>query len=153
MKLLKRTLLPVIVLLFLCNNICRAQDSDSWLKKNYVKAELNFIEGLGSGTTGVRANSAYYLGEMKSQVAVNFLTYMIDYDKCPACRIVAALSLLKIGDPEGVMKVKRIREFVPPDTSSDTSYYSYLSSLWRHYLESHPDEAAVLKNIRFPGDV
>lgn len=142
--------LAIVFILSGCYSVSVAQDSDSLLKKNYAKAELNFMKGLESDNIGVRANAAYYLGEIKSQSSVSYLIHLMKYDKCFACRIVAALSLLKIGDPAGIQEVKMVRDFIPPDTSSDKNYLTYLSILWNQYLANNPEDELVLKNIQFP---
>jgi hypothetical protein len=149
MRLLNVKSFATIILLLICYSFSFAQNSNPLLQKNYTKAELNFLNGLESNNKGVRANGAYYLGEMKSQTSVSYLVNMMKYDNSFACRIVAALSLFKIGEPTGIQEVKMIREFVPPDTSSDKNYVFYLSILWNQYLQSHPEEELVLKNIQF----
>lgn len=146
-------LFVVVLLLLVFQTISIGQNSNTLSEKKYAIAEQNYLVGLESSNIGMRANSAFYLGEMKSQAAVSNLIHMIRNDKCTACRILAALSLFKIGDKTGIHEIKMIREFVPSeDNSSDKNYISHLSVLWGQYLNSHPEESLVLKNIRFPDE-
>jgi hypothetical protein len=146
-------LLVVVFLILICNSVFSGQDLSSLSEKQYAVAEQNFMKGLESNSIGMRANSIFYLGEMKSQTAASYLIHIIHNDKCAACRIIAALSLFKIGDKTGIHEIKKIREFAPPDPSNDNNYILYLSVLWNQYLTSHSEESLVLKNIRFPNDV
>lgn len=70
----------------------------------------NPIEGLKSENPLIRFDSAYILGEMKESKADIALMKALREDEDHAVRIVAALSLIKIGSPVGVHLVKRISE-------------------------------------------
>lgn len=72
-----------------------------------IKDEANYISGLYSNNETQKVNSAYMLGEMKSEKAVIPLMDMFRKEKNDAGKLVAALSLLKIGDPRGIFLVKR----------------------------------------------
>lgn len=71
----------------------------------YEEAESNYLEGLYSDVNNLRLCCAYFLGEMKSQKALIPLMEMFRNEKDDT-RLVAAWSLLKIGDPRGVYLVK-----------------------------------------------
>ncbi len=73
--------------------------------------EENYLTTLNSGNEEIRINSAYILGELKSQKAVEPLMDMFRKEKDDGAKLVAALSLLKIGDARGVFLVKRSIEF------------------------------------------
>ena len=72
--------------------------SDPVVKANYSKIESNLLVGLNSNIEGLRISCAYYLGEMKSENAVLPLMQILRDDQCYGARIVAALSLIKIGN-------------------------------------------------------
>ncbi len=72
--------------------------------------EENYLSALNSGNEEIRINSAYILGELKSQKAVEPLMDMFRKEKDDGAKLVAALSLLKIGDARGVFLVKRSME-------------------------------------------
>ena len=77
---------------------------------NYKTIEANYLNGLKSKNMGVKASSAYFLGEMKSEKALFPLMKMFNNAQTDGERLLAAWSLLKIGDSRGVYLVKRATE-------------------------------------------
>lgn len=77
----------------------------------YDLIEQNYLEGLKTDNCGLRTSCAYFLGEMKSTKAVIPLMELLN--NCPKeeVRLIAALSLIKIGDKRGVYLVKRQSKF------------------------------------------
>lgn len=73
--------------------------------------ELNRLIGLASDNDGLKVSCAFNLGEMKSQKAVIPLIAMLRDGKTDEERIIAALSLMKIGDTQGVYMVSRAAKF------------------------------------------
>jgi hypothetical protein len=76
----------------------------------YETIEANYLSGLYSDNHGLKVSSAYFLGDMKSQRAVIPLMKMFRNEKNDGAKLVAAWSLLKIGDSRGVFLVKRESE-------------------------------------------
>lgn len=70
----------------------------------------NPIEGLSSTNPLIRFDCAYMLGELKDSKADIPLMKTLREDEDYSVRIVAALSLIKIGNPIGVNLVKRVAE-------------------------------------------
>jgi HEAT repeat protein len=105
-------LLAVIFLIISSSASIYSQDSIKVLpkinKKSIVK---NYLEGMNSKNEGLRISSAYYLGERKSSQAVIPLMDMLHMDKSPSARIMAALSLFKIGDERGIYALKEAITF------------------------------------------
>ena len=116
--------------------------------KNYAVVEFNYMKGLESQIDGIRITSAYYLGEMESENAVNYLLDMLHYDKCLGGKIVAAFSLMKIGNPLGISEVKKMRQFNLKLSAENEECIRILSNMWDLYLNSNPTEAIALKNIK-----
>ena len=73
----------------------------------YESVEINYLMGLKSKNESIKASSAYFLGEIKSKKAVVPLMDMFRNEDNDGSKLVAAWSLLKIGDPRGVFLVKR----------------------------------------------
>jgi len=71
----------------------------------------NLLVGLNSDNTGLQISCAYYLGECKAQCAVLPLMKLLHSAEDPNVRIIAALSLIKIGDERGVFSVERTAIF------------------------------------------
>ena len=78
---------------------------------DYSNIEKNYLEGLSSSNDGLKLSSAYYLGELKSEKAVIPLMDMLRNSSDSSARIMAALSLIKIGNPRGIHMVQRQAEF------------------------------------------
>ncbi len=116
-------------------------------QQNIEQIETSYINGLTSGISGIRISSAFHLGELKSKSAVNSLIHMLHYDKSPAGKIMAAISLVKIGDPSGIQEIRKVKEFIPQGEASYDAYINHLSNLWEEYLQNNPKEAIALKNI------
>lgn len=73
----------------------------------YHKIESNYLKGLNSDNSQLKISCAYFLGEMQSNKAVIPLMAMFHNSKNDAAKLIAAWSLLKIGDARGVNLVKR----------------------------------------------
>ena len=73
--------------------------------------EMFLLSDLGSGVETLQANAAFYLGELKSQKAVIPLMKLLHSGATEETRILAALSLTKIGDPRGLYAVQQNIKF------------------------------------------
>ena len=80
------------------------------ISAKYENVEANYLAGLNSDNHGLKVSSAYFLGDMKSHKAVIPLMKMFRNEKNDGAKLVAAWSLLKIGDSRGVFLVKRESE-------------------------------------------
>lgn len=76
----------------------------------YSMIENNYLRGLSSDNLGVRKSAAFFLGEMKSSKAVVPLMNILKTEKDEPLRIIAAWSLIKIGDFRGINLVKHVSE-------------------------------------------
>ena len=107
----------------------------------YEAIELNRLIGLASDNEGLRVSCAFNLGEMKSKKAVIPLMQLLREGKTCEERIIAALSLVKIGDPQGVYMVSRLSKFHDCDRTRRMCEKFYNGFLYQKYLEEHPDQA------------
>jgi hypothetical protein len=74
---------------------------------NMETVEANLIMGVHSSNFGLRVSSANMLGDLKSTGGVFALMQMLRNETDERGRIVAALALIKIGDPVGIYAVKQ----------------------------------------------
>lgn len=79
-------------------------------KTKYQVIEANYLKGLKSENLGLRISCAYFLGELKSRKAVIHLMNMLNNENDEGARIMAAWSLVKIGDPKGIILLKEKAE-------------------------------------------
>ena len=151
MKALKSlSLLFAALLIFVTSvNAQGISPDDPVVKAKYTTIESNLIEGLKSDNEGLKISCAYYLGELKSEKAVNPLMAILRCDDCYGARIVSALSLIKIDNPQGVYMVKRTAEFNDSENVRKMSEKFYLAYLWQKYLEEHPDKVDELAFVKF----
>jgi hypothetical protein len=83
--------------------------SDDELKHQVVYK--NPLKGLRCTDEDIRLDCAFALGKIKSGKAVIPLMKLLREDPSEAVRIVAAQSLIEIGDPRGVFLVGRTAKF------------------------------------------
>jgi hypothetical protein len=96
---------------------------------SYRQAELNYIHGVESDNAGLRLSSTLFLGEMKSDEAVIPLMRVLKNCEDEACRIAAAVSLVKIGDSRGLFAVKRAATFDESQRVRDLCWKFYMSTV------------------------
>ncbi len=101
----------IVVLSLALASILTAQSEYQTSLCSYDLIEQNYLEGLKAENCGLRTSCAYFLGEMKSEKAVIPLMGLLN--SCPKVevKLVAALSLIKIGDERGIFLVKRQAKF------------------------------------------
>ena len=78
---------------------------------NFKVIEDNLLLGLASENTGLKISCAYFLGEMKSNRAINDLLSMLKSSEVEEERIIAALSLTKIESEQSIFAVKQRIKF------------------------------------------
>lgn len=71
----------------------------------------NLLNGVNSENQGLKLSSGYFLGELKSDEAVIPLLAILKNSENDEERIMAALSLSKIGDSRGIYAVKQASKF------------------------------------------
>lgn len=152
MKTVKLFSILFIAVTFILASTSAAQGinpSDPNVKAKYSTIEANLLVGLNSDIDGLRLSCAYYLGEIKSENSVLPLMQILRDDSCYGVRIVAALSLIKIGNPQGVYMVKRTAKFNNDDGVRKMSEKFYLAYLWQKYLDENPEKATELSYVKF----
>lgn len=119
-----------VVLAFVLSTVTPSQNSTySHSSQSYRTIENNYLKGLESGNQGIKISCAFYLGEMKSKRAVVPLMKMMSIEEHEGARIIAAWSLMKIGDPRGIYRVRKESE-----TSDCCSVQCMCEYLYKQYL-------------------
>jgi hypothetical protein len=107
MRLLNNGLTALMILIvFTAISFPANQELSGSAGKN-AKKEAGYLSALHSNNESLRINSAYMLGELRSKKAIIPLMDMFRQEKDEGARLVAALSLMKIGDARGIFLVKR----------------------------------------------
>ena len=109
---MKRVILFLVVFFVTAASISYAQapPKELYASKVYHKIESNYLKGLASENPSLRVSCAYFLGELQSENALIPLMELFHNSKNGGAKLVAAWSLLKIGNPRGVNLVKRAIE-------------------------------------------
>jgi len=115
MKKLQRTLTTLTVLVLFLSSAFANQFTISKDHPKYKQIEDNLIAGVQSENTGVKASTAYMLGELKSERAVKYLEKLLRIDVDERVSLMAALSLVKIETERSVYIVRRVAEFTDND--------------------------------------
>ena len=109
---LYRFLLGVFFLFIFLLTSVYPQDTIKVLKKiSDETVDQNYLEGVKADNLGLKISASYYLGERKSSKAVIPLMSILKSDKSPEARVMAALSLFKIGDERGIYAIKQAVTF------------------------------------------
>jgi hypothetical protein len=114
----------------------------------YEAIELNRLIGLASDNQGLRVSCAFNLGEMKSKNAVTPLIKLLREGSTCEERIIAALSLVKIGDPQGVYIVSRLAKFHECEKTRRMCEKFYNGFLYQRYLDEHPEKTDQLASVK-----
>ncbi len=114
----------VFVMVFTALSYARILPKVSKADAAYFRIENNYLKGLNSDNQQLKISCAYFLGEMQSKKAVIPLMAMFRNSKNDGAKLVAAWSLLKIGDARGVYLVK---------SSIESDDYSNISSMLRYF--------------------
>ncbi len=108
----RMVLLVGFLLLTLFSNFClpqEKQDDKISSKKHQISKSL--IMGIESENHGLKTSAIYFAGEYCCDRAVIPLLKVLHSDTSECARIVAALSLYKIGDERGLFAIKQASKF------------------------------------------
>ena len=92
------------------NSTSTYNDFSVFSEDKYDQIEENMLIGIKSDNTGLQTSCAYFLGEMKSDLALIPLLRLVKNGETEAARIIAALSLYKIESKIGMYRLKYLVE-------------------------------------------
>ena len=103
-----KNLFIIAVFFLLFSSISLYAESSLGSANSLITAEVidNYMLGINSGNEGVKLSSAYLMGEYKITDGVIPLMKILHNGETEEARIIAALSLIKIGTPMAVYSVK-----------------------------------------------
>ena len=140
------SILAAAALIIAATTAAAASDPSTALTaEKYARAEQNLLIGIESDNQGVKEGSAYMLGELKSSKAVVPLMKMLRTDDQEPARIVAALSLCRIGDARGVYAVKRATQFDDSERVAQRCAWFY-----NEYVQAGAFEFAAVETPDIP---
>lgn len=146
MKKLTASLTVVLLFAFLSTSIFAGTYEIKKDHPKYAQIEANLLVGLQSDNLGLQASCAYMLGEMQSEKAINALSQVLRMNDDERLRLMAALSLVKIGTERSVYIVKRSAEFNDNLRVSRMCQKFYTAYLYLKYQEDN-----VQESLRFAG--
>ncbi len=103
-----KSLFIIAVFFLLFSSISLYAESNLGSANSLITAEVidNYLLGINSGNEGVKLSCAYLMGEYKITDGVIPLMKILHNGESEEARIIAALSLIKIGTPMAVYSVK-----------------------------------------------
>ena len=102
----------ILVLILLSSCVIYSQDTVEVVDRiTDADIDKNLLIGIKSDNLGLRVSASYYLGERKSSRGVIPLMHVLRNDESAEARIMAALSLFKIGDSRGIFAIKKAIDF------------------------------------------
>ena len=103
-----KSLFIIAVFFLLFSSISLYAESSLGSANSLITAEVidNYLLGINSENEGVKLSSAYLMGEYKITDGVIPLMKILHNGETEEARIIAALSLIKIGTPMSVYSVK-----------------------------------------------
>ncbi|MGE5429574.1 MAG: HEAT repeat domain-containing protein [Syntrophomonadaceae bacterium] len=93
----------------MCANFYNDYVLNEKAEKPDIEEEL--LKAVNSDDLNVRVSAAYVLGELKSSKAMIPLMRMLRQDECDGAKLMAALSLYKLGNAQSIFALKRAYEF------------------------------------------
>ena len=145
------TLLILVIFFLSTSSILFASDKSIENKSvTYEQVETTLLTGLNSDNFGLKVSSAYMLGEIKSESAVNELTRMLRESDNEKIRLIAALSLLKIGTDRSIFIVKQSRRFNKSENVRDLCAHLYNCHLYKKYCKDKEGNVKLMAYLMEP---
>jgi len=133
---MKRTILTLSLILCLTPTLIFASDPPKPVIKNLtVNTVKSLIAGLESDNLGLKTSSAYMIGELEIKEAVIPLMKVLRNNENEQARIIAALSLYKIGSPTAIFAVKQASKFDKSERVRKMCFRFYADYLLKTNLE------------------
>jgi len=150
MKKLINLLVLVVFFLFSSSILFAGEKSIENKSVSYEQIETTLLVGLKSDNFGLKVSSAYMLGEIKSECAVNELTRMLRESDNEKVRLIAALSLLKIGTDRSIFIVKQSRRFNESENVRDLCAHLYNCHLYKKYCKDKEGKVELMAYLMEP---
>jgi HEAT repeat protein len=106
---MKNIFVLIFFVLISVENFSNVTPVEKRIDKNQI--EINLINGLQSGNSGLMVSSALFLGDIGSNASVIPLMTLLKNEKNEKVRVAAALALIKIGDGRGIFAVSQAAKF------------------------------------------
>lgn len=127
-----KTVTTLIVLLIVVLNANVGLQAQSSKYKNITEYSLETLkQGIKSDNSGLRRSSIYMAGLYKIDEAVETLIEQLQKEQNAGTRILIALSLYNIGNPDGMRAVKKLA-----GTDSDKEVKRMGTLLYREFVNA-----------------
>lgn len=127
-----KSVTSLVVLLMVMLTASAGIQAQSSRYKNISASSLETLkEGIKSDNKGLKRSSIYMAGLYKIDEAVETLTGQLEREKDAGTRVLIALSLYNIGDPDGMEAVKKLSL-----RDSDLEVKRMSTALYREFADS-----------------
>lgn len=142
---MKKSIIIILLAVLVANTNLLAQNTKvSKFHPQYDKIEKSLMMGLKSDNFGLRMSSAFMLGEMESTKAVDDLVNMLRTEEDEGAKVMAALSLVKIGSDRALFMVKRTIQFADSAKFSARLDHIYKAHLHKDSKQKRSDVEKLL---------
>ncbi|MFH1196901.1 MAG: hypothetical protein V1720_14470 [bacterium] len=148
MKKVRYFLAPILLIIVLASSSYAGGEAKNTASMPEM-IEQNLIAGLKSDNTGLQVSCAYFLGDLKSQRAIIPLMHLLRDGDCEGVRLIAALSLMKIGSERCIYMVKQEAFFNDCERvrrMCNIFYNAYLSE--QNTVQESNDKEYIAKDAR-----
>ena len=122
------TILAILLVIALSADVSLQAQSNKY--KNVTENSIKTLkQGIKSDNTGLKKSCIYMAGFYKIDEAVEVLTEQLSEEKDPGTKILIALSLYNIGNPEGLEAIKKL---AGKDSNSEVRRMSTI--LYKDYI-------------------
>ena len=146
------TSIILLIVLLASSNLLAGESEIQTNNISYDQIEKTLTQGVNSDNFGLKVSSTYMLGEIKSENSVNLLTKMLRESDNEKLRLVAALSLLKIGTDRSIYMVKKSRVFNSNENVRNLCDHLYNCHLYKKYCESKEGKQALMAYLFEPNN-
>ncbi len=126
-----KTVTTLVILLVIALNANVGLKAQSNKYKNVTEYSLRSLnQGIQSDNQGLRKSAIYLAGIYRIDEAVGTLTEQLSKEKDPGIRVLIALSLYNIGNPDGMEAVKELSR-----VDNDKEVKRMSTALYRHFID------------------
>ncbi|MBI9071695.1 MAG: HEAT repeat domain-containing protein [Melioribacteraceae bacterium] len=142
----------VVLTISLSTNLFAQNTKVSKFHPQYDKIEKSLLIGLKSDNFGLRMSSAFMLGEMESSKSVNDLVNILRTEEDEGAKVMAALSLVKIGTDRALFMVKRTIQFADSEKFSNRLDHIYKAHLHKDSKKQRNDVERLVAYLESQND-
>ena len=146
------TSIILLIVLLASSNLLAGESEIQTNNISYDQIEKTLTQGVNSDNFGLKVSSTEMLGEITSENSVNLFTKLLREGDNEKLRLVAALSLWKIGTDLIIYMFKKSRVFNSNENVLNLCDHLYNCHLYKKYCESKKGKQALIAYLFEPNN-